>query len=129
MPKAARERIASPPAGTALARVPRLCLPGHVRDGRGSRLHVTVSVTNVNRAVTIYFHVIVRATPLPLLPRDSGEGGPRTCAVEGARALEEYSATQAKRRVHAPSTTLSGGPLPRSAGADESFTHPPSALR
>ena len=36
MPKAARERVASPPAGTALARVPRLCLPGHVRDGRGS---------------------------------------------------------------------------------------------
>ncbi len=33
-PESARERVASPPAGTALARATRLCLPGHVRDGR-----------------------------------------------------------------------------------------------
>ena len=33
MPKAARERVASPPAGTALARAIRLCLPDRVRLG------------------------------------------------------------------------------------------------
>jgi hypothetical protein len=33
MPKAARERVAKPPAGTALARAAWECLPGHVRLG------------------------------------------------------------------------------------------------
>jgi hypothetical protein len=36
MPNAARERVASPRAGTALTRAIRPCLPGHVRKGRGS---------------------------------------------------------------------------------------------
>src|SRR5690242_20844192 len=52
MPKAARARVASPPAGTALARAARECLPGRVRQERGSILHVTISVTNVNGTVT-----------------------------------------------------------------------------
>ena len=52
MPKAARARVASPPAGTALARAIRDCLPDRVRLGRGSILHVTLSVTNVNASVT-----------------------------------------------------------------------------
>ncbi|MFZ0149518.1 MAG: hypothetical protein WAM72_14500, partial [Xanthobacteraceae bacterium] len=38
MPKAARERVASPRAGTALARAIRLCLPGHVRLGEIRRI-------------------------------------------------------------------------------------------
>jgi hypothetical protein len=36
MPKAARERVANPPAGAALARAIRLCLPGRVRIGQDS---------------------------------------------------------------------------------------------
>jgi hypothetical protein len=36
MPSAARERVASPPAGAALARAIRECLPDRVRIGRGS---------------------------------------------------------------------------------------------
>jgi hypothetical protein len=52
MPKVARERVASPPAGTALARAIRECLPGRVRLGRDSIMHVTLSVTNVNVSVT-----------------------------------------------------------------------------
>ena len=35
MPNAARERVASPRAGAALARAIRDCLPGRVRNGRG----------------------------------------------------------------------------------------------
>jgi len=52
MPKADRARVASPPAGTALARAAWECLPSRVRQERGSILHVTLSVTIVNRAVT-----------------------------------------------------------------------------
>jgi hypothetical protein len=55
MPKAARARVASPPAGTALARAIRDCLPGRVLTGRGSILHVTISVTNVKGSVTFAF--------------------------------------------------------------------------
>jgi hypothetical protein len=55
MPKAARARVASPPAGTALARAAWDCLPGRVRLGRGSIVHVTSSVTYVNVAVTQQF--------------------------------------------------------------------------
>jgi hypothetical protein len=48
MPKTARVRVASPPAGTALARAAWDCLPSRVREGRGSMQHVTISVTSVN---------------------------------------------------------------------------------
>jgi hypothetical protein len=41
MPKAARARVASPPAGAALARAIRLCLPGRVRVGRDEKAYVT----------------------------------------------------------------------------------------
>ena len=54
MPKTARVRVASPPAGTALARAIRLCLPNRVLTGRDSP-HVTISVTIVNRTVTSRF--------------------------------------------------------------------------
>jgi len=47
MPKAARARGASPPAGTALARTIRDCLPNRVRIGRDS-LYVTEMGTKVN---------------------------------------------------------------------------------
>jgi hypothetical protein len=40
MPKAARARVASPPADTALARAIRDCLPGRVRLGRDSKVYV-----------------------------------------------------------------------------------------
>jgi hypothetical protein len=50
MPKAARERSATPPAGTALAPLPRYAF------GAGPSLsetrNVTYSVTNVNEKVT-----------------------------------------------------------------------------
>ena len=52
MPKAARGRVASPPAGTALARAIRDCLPGRVRHRRGSEFYVTETVTYVNLGVT-----------------------------------------------------------------------------
>src|SRR5262249_52748405 len=53
MPKAARERVASPRAGTAPAPQPGMH-PGRVRlNGRELKLHVSNSVTNVNRSVTI----------------------------------------------------------------------------
>jgi len=55
MPKAARARVASPPAGTALARAIRECLPGRVRQRRGSIQNVTLSVTHVNDTVTSRF--------------------------------------------------------------------------
>ena len=58
MPKAARERFAIPPAGTALARATRLCLPGHVREGRDSEPNVTKKETNVNVAVTRNFVIL-----------------------------------------------------------------------
>jgi hypothetical protein len=55
MPKAARARIASPPAGTALAHAIRGLPPGPRPTGRGSILHVTSAVTNVNRKETPVF--------------------------------------------------------------------------
>ena len=55
MPKAARARVASPPAGTALARAAWDCLPSRVLTGRDSILRVTLSVTQVNYAVTSHF--------------------------------------------------------------------------
>ena len=51
-------------------------------------------------------------------PRDSGEGGPRSCAVGGARASTLVLRPTTKRRAEAPSTTLRMLPLPRCAGAD-----------
>jgi hypothetical protein len=57
MPNAARERVASPRAGAALARAIRLCLPGRVRLGE-VRSNVTKSVTKVNAAVTRNFVVL-----------------------------------------------------------------------
>jgi hypothetical protein len=50
MPNAARERVASPPAGAALTRAIRPCLPGHVRKGEVA--YVTKTVTIVNTTVT-----------------------------------------------------------------------------
>ena len=63
-PKTARERIASPPAGTALA--PRYGLPATARpiDGRDSP-YVTKPETNVNRSVTI---ISARFPAIPHLP-------------------------------------------------------------
>jgi hypothetical protein len=53
MPKAARARVASPPAGTALARAAWECLPDRVRIiRRDSICYVTFSGTNVNDTVT-----------------------------------------------------------------------------
>src|SRR5689334_12115153 len=40
MPKTARARGASPPAGTALARAAKECLPGRVRTGRDLKCNV-----------------------------------------------------------------------------------------
>jgi hypothetical protein len=54
-PGSARARVASPPAGTALARAAEECLPGRVLTGRDLKLHVTIAVTGVNDAVTSRF--------------------------------------------------------------------------
>jgi hypothetical protein len=51
MPKAARERVASPPAGTALVRA-AACRPWRVRVIGEVGLYVTKPATNVNRTVT-----------------------------------------------------------------------------
>ena len=68
MPKAARARGASPPAGTALARTIRECLPNRVRtmgeDGGDVTITETIVMTIVNRIVTLFL------TPLPF----AGEG-------------------------------------------------------
>src|SRR5215470_20081154 len=48
MPKAARARVASPSAGTALARAAWDCLPGRVRQRRGSKVYVTEIATDCN---------------------------------------------------------------------------------
>jgi hypothetical protein len=55
MPKAARARVASPPAGTALARAIRDSLPSRVRQERDSKGNVTLAVTKVNETETKYF--------------------------------------------------------------------------
>src|SRR5215472_9437164 len=55
MPKAARARVASPPAGTALARATWECLPGRVRKERGSEVYVTATETIVNKSVMNIF--------------------------------------------------------------------------
>ena len=52
MPNAARERLAKPRAGTALARAAWVCLPGRVQLGRDSEVYVNETVTNVNENVT-----------------------------------------------------------------------------
>src|SRR5690349_4467227 len=56
MPDAARERVASPPAGFALARAIRLCLPKSVRTGRDSEGYVIETGTIVNGTVTLFRH-------------------------------------------------------------------------
>jgi hypothetical protein len=56
VPKAARARVASPPAGTALARAIRECLPSRVLTGaRFDLLYVTEIRTYVNETVTSLF--------------------------------------------------------------------------
>jgi hypothetical protein len=52
VPEAARERVASPPAGTATSPRSPACLPGQVRLMGEVGLYVTKSVTYVNMAVT-----------------------------------------------------------------------------
>jgi hypothetical protein len=78
MPKAARERVASPPAGTALARAIWECLPGRVRKGRGSELYVTETGTYVNEKATSRFRHCRAFSSLPDLIRQSMRRG-RTC--------------------------------------------------
>jgi hypothetical protein len=63
MPKAARARVASPPAGTALARAIRLCLPDRVQLGRDSNLYVTLLVTYVK---SCHYHSDVSRQERPL---------------------------------------------------------------
>ena len=70
MPKAARARVASPPAGTALARAIRDCLPGRVRHRRGSEFYVTETATYVNVGVTRNHPEIRAAQPRTL--KDDG---------------------------------------------------------
>ena len=71
MPNAARERVASPPAGSALARAARACLPGRVLIGRDSEVYVTVMVTRVNTSVTVFL------SPLPLRERVASDARKR----------------------------------------------------
>ena len=52
VPEAARERVASPPAGTALALAARNASRPRPNIGRDSELYVTEMGTNVNDAVT-----------------------------------------------------------------------------
>jgi hypothetical protein len=52
MPEAARERFATPPAGTALAPMPRLASAAGPLRERESERSVTVMVTYANKKVT-----------------------------------------------------------------------------
>jgi len=65
-----RARVASPPAGTALARAIRDCLPGRVRHRRGSEFYVTETATYVNVGVTRNHPEIRAAQPRTL--KDDG---------------------------------------------------------
>src|SRR5215467_1599690 len=65
MPKAARAWVASPPAGTALARATKECLPGRVRKGRDLKVYVTETETLDNYFVS----VLGTCLPCPLRSR------------------------------------------------------------
>src|SRR5208282_947070 len=54
-------------------------------------------------------------------PHASGGGGPRSCAVEGARAATLFLQRQRSSVSEAPSTSLRVVPLPRFAGADKAI--------
>ncbi len=56
-----------------------------------------------------------------ILPRDSGEGGPRACAVEGARAPTNLLRRKRSVKSDAPSTMLRMVPLPRFRGGGRFF--------
>jgi hypothetical protein len=56
-----------------------------------------------------------------ILPRANGGGGPRSCAVEGARSATILLQRQRSVELDAPSTTLRVVPLPRFAGADKAI--------
>jgi hypothetical protein len=62
-------------------------------------------------------------------PRDSGEGGPRSCAVGGARASTLLVPRQRSVESDAPSTMLRMVPLPRFAGADAMHSRSRARLR
>jgi hypothetical protein len=74
MPKAARERVASPPAGTALA--PQFGNASRTASEQWARfgLYVSETGTNVNGSVTLIF-------PSPL----AGEGVSRALASEAGK--------------------------------------------
>jgi hypothetical protein len=54
-----------------------------------------------------------------ILPRDSGEGGPSVCAVEGASASTIFLRRQRSSISDAPSTALRAVPLPRYRGGGQ----------
>ena len=76
MPKAARERVASPPAGTAPSPRALACQPDRVRIMGEVHLYVTETGTNVNRPVTAYFSEFVIARLDPAIHRAASLHGP-----------------------------------------------------
>jgi len=87
MPKAARGRVASPPAGTALARAIRDCLPGRVRHRRGSEFYVTETATYVNVGVTRNHPEIRAAQPRTLKDDGTQSRGASAGSFEGRNGL------------------------------------------
>jgi hypothetical protein len=60
-----------------------------------------------------------RGAAVCILPRDSGEGGPRSCAVGGASRCTQVWPRKRTVASHAPSTALRAVPLPVFTGEDE----------
>jgi len=102
MPKAARARVASPPAGTALARATRDCLPGRVQLGRDSEVYVSNTVTNVNNTVT---NILTRFP----------DAAQRKSASTRVNALLPVRRSHLRVTVHAPVVTRSDRVMPRLA--------------
>jgi hypothetical protein len=96
MPKAARERVASPPAGTALARAIRECLPGRVREGRGSELQVTNTGTSVNGIETRNFVILRCERRKPRASKDDGSTA-SAASFEGRSGTHRASAMDVLR--------------------------------
>ena len=74
-------------------------------------------------------HRCITLERIIILPRDSGEGGPRSCAVEGARAVTHLRQRQRSSHSDAPPPCFAWSPSPAIAGADEGHRSRDALLR
>ena len=126
MPNAARARVASPPAGTALAHATWECLPGRVRLGE-VRSICNVLCDNRQRHSDMKFrHLEVQLRPAPAI---AGKEGPHEVRWEGREKRRDANVdAMPDLTCHAPSTTLRVVPLAASRGRmSQRVTPPPLA--